>query len=85
MTPYSIVNIKKFASKSNQDLEFDGDGQDVQDDEEKEEEDDITRDAMIKVRYCIIKFLVFLDMSLLLISCLYLFIHLFMISLIQTA
>ncbi|GFG38063.1 hypothetical protein Cfor_02338 [Coptotermes formosanus] len=50
MTPYSIVNIKKFASKSNQDLEFDGDGQDVQDDEEKEEEDDITRDAMIKAK-----------------------------------
>lgn len=62
MTPYSIVNIKKTASKSNQDLEFDGDGQDVQDDEEEEvEEEDITRDAMIKVRYYIMKFLVFLD------------------------
>jgi len=51
MTPYSIVNLKKTASKSNQDLEFDGDGQDVQDDEEEEaEEEDITRDAMIKAK-----------------------------------
>lgn len=72
MTPYSIVNIKKTASKSNQDLEFDGDGQDVQDDEEEEaEEEDITRDAMIKVRYYIMIFLVFLDLSLLLNSCVF--------------
>jgi len=80
MTPYSIVNIKKTASKSNQDLEFDGDGQDVRDDDDEEvEEEDITKDAMIKVRYCIMIFLVFLDMSLLLNSCvfIYLFIHLF--------
>jgi len=51
MTPYSIANIKKTASKSNQDLEFDGDGQDVQDDEEEDAEEDVTKDAMIKVRY----------------------------------
>lgn len=51
MTPYSIVNIKKTASKSNQDLEFDGDGQDVQNDEEDDAEEDVTKDAMIKVRY----------------------------------
>lgn len=51
MTPYSIVNIKKTSSKSSQDLEFDGDGQDVQDDEDEEvEEEDITRDAMIKAK-----------------------------------
>jgi hypothetical protein len=58
MTPYSIVNIKKIASKSNQDSEFDGDGLDAQDDEEEkeEEDDDVTRDAMIKVRYYIMKF-----------------------------
>jgi len=52
MTPYSIANIKKTTSKSNQDLEFDGEGQDVQDDEEEDaEEEDVTKDAMIKVRY----------------------------------
>lgn len=52
MTPYSIVNIKKIASKSNQDSEFDGDGLDAQDDEEEkeEEDDDVTRDAMIKAK-----------------------------------
>jgi hypothetical protein len=51
MTPYSIVNIKRTASKSNQDSEFDADGQDVQDDvvEGEAEEEDITKDAMIKV------------------------------------
>ena len=76
MTPYSIVNIKKTASKSNQDLEFDGDGQDVQDDEEEEvEEEDITRDAMIKVRYYIRNFWSSWIMSLLLNSCVYLFIY----------
>lgn len=48
MTPYSIVKIKNSASKSSQDLEFDGDEQDVG--EEEEEEEGITRDAMIKVR-----------------------------------
>jgi len=79
MTPYSIVNIKKTASKSSQDMEFDGDGQDVQDDEEVAEEEDITKDAMIKVRYYVMIFLVFLDLSLLLNSCvfIYLFIYLF--------
>ena len=75
MTPYSIVNIKKTASKSNQDLEFDADGQDVQDDEEEgeAEEEDITKDAMIKVRYYIMIFLVFLDLSLLLNSCVFIY------------
>lgn len=48
MTPYSIVKIKNTASKSSQDLEFDGDGQDAG--EEEEEEEVITRDAMIKVK-----------------------------------
>ncbi|PNF30645.1 Replication factor C subunit 1 [Cryptotermes secundus] len=48
MTPYSIVKIKNSASKSSQDLEFDGDEQDVG--EEEEEEEGITRDAMIKVK-----------------------------------
>jgi hypothetical protein len=33
------------------------------------EEEDITKDAMIKVWYCILKFFVLLDMSLLLNSC----------------
>jgi hypothetical protein len=45
-------------------LEFDGDSQDVQGDEEEAEEEDITKDAMIKVRYYIMIFLAFLDMSL---------------------
>lgn len=49
MTPYSIVKIKNTASKSSQDLEFDGDEQEVGE-EEEEEEEGITRDAMIKVR-----------------------------------
>jgi hypothetical protein len=71
MTPYSIVNIKKTASKSNQDLEFDGDGQDVQFDEEEAEEEDITKDAMIKVRYYIMLLLVSLDLSLLLNICVF--------------
>lgn len=48
MTPYSIVKIKNTTSKSSQDLEFDGDEQDVG--EEEEEDEGITRDAMIKVR-----------------------------------
>lgn len=73
--PYSIVNIKKTASKSNQDLEFDGDGQDVQDEEEEAEEEDITKDAMIKVRYYIVIFLVFLDLSLLLNSCVFIYLY----------
>jgi hypothetical protein len=48
MTPYAVVKVKNIASKSSQDLEFDGDGQDVA--EEEEEEEGITGDAMIKVR-----------------------------------
>lgn len=61
MTPYSIVNMKKTAAKSSQDLELDGDGQDAQgvEEEEEEEDSDITRDAMIKVRYYIMRFSVF--------------------------
>jgi hypothetical protein len=54
MTPYCVINIKKSTSKLTQGLDIDGDGQDVEDDEEKEDgdEEDITRDAMIKkVRY----------------------------------
>jgi hypothetical protein len=50
MTPYSIVKVKNTASKSSQDLEFDGDERDVGEEEEKEEEEGITKDAMIKVR-----------------------------------
>jgi hypothetical protein len=53
MTPYAIVKIKNVASKSSQDLEFDGDGQDVAEEEGQEEEEGITGDAMIKVRTCI--------------------------------
>jgi hypothetical protein len=80
MTPYSIVNIKKTASKSNQDLEFDGDCQYVQDDEgEEAEEEDITKDAMIKVRCCIVIFLVFLDLSLLLNSCVFIYLFIYLI------
>ncbi|KAJ4438820.1 hypothetical protein ANN_14772, partial [Periplaneta americana] len=49
MTPYSIVNIKKLASKSSQDMEIEGDGDEAV--EEEEEEGDISSDAMIKVKY----------------------------------
>ncbi|XP_069671392.1 replication factor C subunit 1 [Periplaneta americana] len=48
MTPYSIVNIKKLASKSSQDMEIEGDGDEAV--EEEEEEGDISSDAMIKAK-----------------------------------
>jgi hypothetical protein len=55
MTPYCVINIKKSTSKLTQDLDIDGNGQDVEDDDDEKEvvdEEDITRDAMIKkVRY----------------------------------
>lgn len=53
MTPYSVINIKKSASKFNQDSDIVGDGQDDENgDEVEEDEEDITKDAMIKkVRY----------------------------------
>jgi hypothetical protein len=52
MTPYSVINIKKSASKLNQDSDIDGNGQDEENEEEVEEDEDITGDAMIKkVRY----------------------------------
>lgn len=54
MTPYSIVKIKNTGSKSSQGSEFDGDEQDVE--EEEEEEEGIAKDAMIKVRTCIMAF-----------------------------
>ncbi|XP_021919425.1 replication factor C subunit 1 isoform X2 [Zootermopsis nevadensis] len=49
MTPYSVINIKKSASKFNQDSDIVGDGQDDENgDEVEEDEEDITKDAMIK-------------------------------------
>jgi hypothetical protein len=49
MTPYSVINIKKNASKLNHNSYIDSDGQDSDNEEELEEDEDITRDAMIKV------------------------------------